>query len=85
LANTTFSPLALVQKKKTGPHLEVCGRPTGIADTSAKMQHITELVQQHLPGIYVVALEVTGSKIGSIFTGSDKQVSVVWEGSAFVE
>jgi hypothetical protein len=48
--------------------------PTGIADTSAKMQHITELVQQHLPGIYVVALEVTGSKLGSIFTGSNKQV-----------
>ncbi|ELR19324.1 uncharacterized protein ACA1_265280 [Acanthamoeba castellanii str. Neff] len=41
------------------------------------MQHITELVQQHLPGIYVVALEVTGSKIGSIFTGSDKQVEMI--------
>jgi hypothetical protein len=38
------------------------------------LQHIVDLVQQQLPGIYVVNLEVTGSRLGSVFTGSNKQV-----------
>jgi hypothetical protein len=37
------------------------------------MAHIAALAQQLLPGIYVTALEVTGSSEGSVFTGSDVQ------------
>lgn len=47
----------------------------GITDTSARMWHIVALVKQLLPGVYVRALEVTGSSAGSVFNGMDTQVS----------
>jgi hypothetical protein len=37
------------------------------------MAHIAALARELMPGIYVTALEVTGSGEGSVFTGSDAQ------------
>jgi len=49
----------------------------GITATSARMAHIAALARQLMPGIYVTALEVTGSSEGSVFTGSDTQVELI--------
>lgn len=38
------------------------------------MDHIKALIENLMPGVYVTALEVTGSAEGSVFTGIDTQV-----------
>lgn len=48
--------------------------PAGITATNESLSHAVELIRRHLPGVYVTALEVTGSSVGSVFTGCDRQV-----------